>query len=513
MNVKQFAEKNKISEKLAKKILNALYDKNLDATKMNRVIWRLESFFIKEKLKQYLEKVDKKQIESVIEDIIADDAKYEADSISASEVHMRLFSELKFAEEKPEGHKYKAGDTVEIQIMRTGSWNHALYGKFSVAKKDLKEVVDNFNNDTRGVKLAVDENHEPNHKALAWYESLSLENNGEAVFAKLTLTAKGAKLLSEGAYRYFSPELIFKKKDEETGKTITNLLIGGAFTNRPFFKSMKPLMASEDKTGAADQSAEQNILFFNCNNQMNKFLELVSKFAELDALTKEQADQLKKAFSELPKEDQKNEATLSLFNETVGKFNDEGAGDDAGADDDQGGADDQGADGGDDAEGDDDGDDSDDGDDDGADTPAIEASEPNAEGMVQVKFSDLETLKSTASLVSKLVREKRQTQFSEKVDALAFSEKGGAELTPKSKKAIIGFALSLSEKQAEKFFSILDGVQIVSASETGSSTTPSAEMAGNIEKNEAIKYYTETLNMSQEEAEAAFAEIQKESSK
>ena len=48
----KFSEKNKVSKTLANRIITALYTKNLDATMMNRVIWRMESHFKVEKLKQ-----------------------------------------------------------------------------------------------------------------------------------------------------------------------------------------------------------------------------------------------------------------------------------------------------------------------------------------------------------------------------------------------------------------------------------------------------------------------------
>lgn len=46
------------------------------------------------------------------------------------------------------------------------------------------------------------------------------------IYAKLELTQKGADLLNEGAYKYFSPEIVFFKTDEETQKPITNMLVG-----------------------------------------------------------------------------------------------------------------------------------------------------------------------------------------------------------------------------------------------------------------------------------------------
>lgn len=74
---------------------------------------------------------------------------------------------------------------------------------------------------------------------------------------------------------------------------------------------------------------------------------------------------------------------------------------------------------------------------------------------------------------------------------MLFSESNKSSvILPKSKNEIVNFALSLSEQQSEKFFSILGNLQKVFAEEIGHSEEASAT---NQADNDKIKYFTETL--------------------
>lgn len=55
---------------------------------------------------------------------------------------------------------FAAGDQVEIQIMRTGKWQHPMYGEIDITAAVLSDVKKNFDEEARGIDLAVDENHE-----------------------------------------------------------------------------------------------------------------------------------------------------------------------------------------------------------------------------------------------------------------------------------------------------------------------------------------------------------------
>lgn len=230
---------------------------------------------------------------------------------------MKKYNSAWFFYEFEEGREYKAGDIVDIQIMRTGQWDHPQYGQFNISMEDLLQVKDNFDSQKRGVELAVDENHEPNHKALGWFKELVLHS--DALFAKVKLTKLGAELLTQGAYRYFSPEIAFEYTDDETGEKLNNLLVGGAFTNRPFFKNMKPLMASE----VSGQTT--NIYLFNKKSTtMDNFLRVFNDLKDKESISKDEKEAIEKAFNELSEKEQSAEGCKEAMNEVVAKFTDEG---------------------------------------------------------------------------------------------------------------------------------------------------------------------------------------------
>ena len=506
---KAFAEKTKVSEKTANRILSLLYEKGLDATQFSRLMWRLESFVLKTKLPEMIDNLNDGQVSELIDEIIAEDDQMAQNAPMECSENLGLWLFSEFAED---GKTYAPGDMVEIQIMRTGTWIHPNYGKIEIKPETLSEVKKNFDKNVRQIDLAVDENHEPNHKALAWFRELLVKEDGEALFAKMELTKKGAELLTEGAYKYFSPEIVFKKQDEETGKVVTNLLIGGAFTNRPFFKAMQPLLASEEagdhvanrhQSNAANQSS--TILIFNTSNPMKKILELLAQFSEAKAINANQKAELEACFNAMSEEDKTPELT-NAFNEVVAKFSDEAAGDDAGGEGadkageaasgaDDKGSDDAGAsDGEGSAAGDSEGADADKKDDSAAAAKEVKASE--GEEVVSIKASELESLKALASQTGKLVREKRKSMIEAKVNGMKFSEGNAVGIVlPKNATEIADFALSLSEAQEAKFFSIISKLQTVAASEVGHSGSADAQVSA-----EEINFFTEKMGMSKEEA-------------
>jgi len=132
----------------------------------------------------------------------------------------------------------------EIQIMRTGSWNHPLYGKFTIKDEDMDLFVKHFYENVRGVDLAVDQEHVPGGGAAGWFKDVF--KRGNTLWAKIAWTPLGAQLIKDKVYRYFSPEFDFDYKDPETGQKYRCVLYGGALTNRPFIKGMEPIMLSED---------------------------------------------------------------------------------------------------------------------------------------------------------------------------------------------------------------------------------------------------------------------------
>lgn len=418
-----------------------------------------------------MDKLTNDQIAQVIDEM---DVETVAESYNENWLKVWMFEEVlwAFGEQK----EFKAWDKVDIQIMRTWKRNHSLYWEIKVDETVLTEVVKNFEEDKRWIKLAVDENHEPNHKALARYDKLYLKGKN-ALFATLELTKKGAELLNEWAYKYFSPEIYFAKRDEETWEIQKNLLIGGAFTNRPFFKAMQPLLASEDGLSDVSNRHQTNgwddvtswIYIFNNSTHMNKFIQLMAKFSELASITKEQKEELSNAFNSLPEEYQTAEFK-EQFDTVCAKFSEDGDDSEEG----QQSWTDEGQDG----EGEWEGEWSDseawewEGEGEWADT--IEAIKANEDWSVVLSATQFSEFKAMQKELAQKVLEARKADIESKVKSMVFSEANKNSLVlPKQKNEIVSFAVSLSEQQCERFLKIVWGLKAVAASEiwTSKSTT------------------------------------------
>lgn len=195
------------------------------------------------------------------------------------------------------------GRTSIIQVLRTGEWDHPVYGRFSVTTSDLDEFVANFKANVRGVDLAVDVNHDPEHKAVGWYREVYRE--GEALFATIEWTDEGLDQITSKAFRYFSPELFFSYRDEESGKELRNVLIGGGITNRPFFKGMQALKMSE--TENAGEGAGKSFYILNSTTMKKNFTSIFSELNALEKIGTAALEEAKLAFNELPEADQATE--------------------------------------------------------------------------------------------------------------------------------------------------------------------------------------------------------------
>lgn len=523
-DVRFFSGEWKIDEKLAERIIKILYDKNLDAQDLSSTVWRIREMLSDEYMPALLATVSDADITSVIDEMIAERAKWEKKSeeccgaadIEASEKMVRvwLMSETELAKEFAD---IKAGDKTEIQIMRVGRWDHPTYGKFAITQQDLQEFKKNFDENKRRVELAVDINHEQNHEAVGWFKQLSIV--GDALMATIEWTSRGAQLVAEKAYRYFSPELTFETTDDETGETIRNLLLGGAITNRPFFKAMQPLSASEESQAAGSQ------FLFITPPPMKKFLKLLAELSAKESLSASEIADLSAAFGELPKTSRSAEMKAEVERVTGKKFNDDGvpaeedaeakakaeaeakaktdeeaaaakaAEDAAGAKakaDEEAAAAAAGA----------------------AAVPAateqkIEAAEKEGAQTVTLTLSEVtalrESAKNASSIAAKSVLQLRRLEEGKKVEKYCFSEanKTGRVL-PKDKDALIEFVMSLSEEKAAKFYSILDSMKTVPVERgAGPSETTVAASEEETKEAEIEKFFAERMKLTPENAKKA----------
>lgn len=399
-----------------------------------------------------------------------------------------------------DGKKFEPGAEVKIQIMRTGERNHPTYWKVSVTHNTLNDVLQNFESRERGIDLVVDENHEPDHKALGVFQQLYMEGK-DALFAVIKLTKKGADLLTEWAYKYFSPEIVFKKTDEETWSVQKNLLLWGAFTNRPFFKKMQPLFATEAADTETDETMNtDSILFFENKQPMKTLIEMLLKFAESKTISKDEKVQLSELWEKADESDKTDEMKAHVTEalafgedapeeapvETDPVEEDEAPTEDA--PEEEAPAEDAPV--------------------EAAELPdEIKSVQANENGQYVFDETQMNFMKNIVSKAGQMIAEARRTKLESSIKGFAFSEtnKKGVIL-PKNMKEIVDFAVSLNENQAGKFVAIMSKLQAVSAAEVGHNKEGKPV---SLTEKEEMKFFTEKLGLNAEEAAEALKLSQK----
>jgi len=339
--------------------------------------------------------------------------------------------------------------TTEIEVLQEGVWEHPQYGTIRITEGDIDKFVQSFDDGIRKVDLAIDQEHMPEKGAAGWYKSLMkvVEDGKAKLKANIEWTKLGKQLVTDGIFKYFSPEFDFDYEDMETHENFENVLIGGALTNRPYFKSLAPVQLSENMyagfTGSEDPKGGDT-------EAMTKD-ELKVQLAE-DAdfeLAEDAADEEKAAFEE---------AKSELAKEA----------EDAG-----------GNDGDDDGDGDDNDGDDDDGDDDDDKVKASERFISKAEHSKQMN-----ELKSEMGVVKKKLRFKEVTA---EVQGYVFSESNlDGVLLPKNEKAAISILMASTPKSAKLFAEFLKELPKVSSKlfteQGGDGGDDSSDNAAKVEK-------------------------------
>jgi len=155
-----------------------------------------------------------------------------------------------------------------VQVFRTGTFRHPLYGKFTITNDTLRTMVANFkeNRPKAPTEMVVDYEHmsavgPPTvSPAAGWVKKLEARD-GE-LLATVEWTDKAAGLIRAKEYRFISPEWNMNYKDKESGKDIGPCLLSMALTNRPFIEGMQPVMLSDrlEKANAAVLMLSETVL-------------------------------------------------------------------------------------------------------------------------------------------------------------------------------------------------------------------------------------------------------------
>jgi hypothetical protein len=156
----------------------------------------------------------------------------------AAKPDYRLFQELKSAAEIPARIPY---------LPIPGTYKHPSYGEVAITPERNARFVANFRNRVYGQDIPIDAEHQTKLSGAMGHIKELVQNSDGSVDAIPTWTPNGQKLLADGAFKYFSPEWFDSWRNPADGVLHQDVPIGGALTNRPFFKegALRPLAASE----------------------------------------------------------------------------------------------------------------------------------------------------------------------------------------------------------------------------------------------------------------------------
>lgn len=193
------------------------------------------------------------------------------------------------------------------EIVRVGDWKNS-YKEFEITEKDLNDFVDNFQKNVlrlRDHELQVNFSHNSHEKAAGWIYELMVENG--VLLAKIRWTKAGGEAIQNEEFKYFSAEIIFMYRDEETGEKVKNVLLGAALTNIPFVRDMAAVALSE----SADNAKDHSIYFFQnlSTKNMETFKALCESLAGKASVSPSEFDMLKVAFTSLSEEEQEEAKT------------------------------------------------------------------------------------------------------------------------------------------------------------------------------------------------------------
>ena len=146
-----------------------------------------------------------------------------------------------------DGDEKQASVGLVENAIYTGSFKHP-QGSFSITDKTLSEFVTNFESNTLSITPAINYNHNMHDKAAGWvkrmFKSESDQNlddsskNGKKASLNMEIewTPAARDAIRNKEYKYFSIEFATEWTNSETQAKHTNVVTGGALTNKPFLK-------------------------------------------------------------------------------------------------------------------------------------------------------------------------------------------------------------------------------------------------------------------------------------
>jgi len=322
----------------------------------------------------------------------------------------------------------EANAPKEIHVLPTGKWNHPAYGPIVITAKDITQFKANFDAGIRKA-IPITEGHEfcDEKPAIGWFKELI--DKGEAgLFAVVEWTKQGKTLLKDRAYKFFSPEFYSVYDDPESREITENVLVGGALTNKPYFKELKAVVMSEhllNQFNFNDMDLKDILqkAVADLNDEERAFVK-----EHKEDLTEEQLTSFGSVFEAEPTDPPKDpvDPPADPPKDPVDPPKDP-------VDPPK----------------------------DPVDPPAepARATEPKKGKMIQVEAAEFANLTSMANRGALAFEENRQIKIKSQADALIFSEQNSqGRVLPKHEAKVFNFMLSLSAAQRTSFAEIVKSI-------------------------------------------------------
>lgn len=129
-----------------------------------------------------------------------------------------------------------------VHALPVGSYKHPIYGTIDITLDRAKRFADSVVKKVRGIEPNINYNHNNNDIAAGWVKNAESRSDGLWLFVEWT--ADAVSKIKEKAYRYFSAEFADEWINPQDQK-FTDVILGGALTNRPFMKNLVPVNLSE----------------------------------------------------------------------------------------------------------------------------------------------------------------------------------------------------------------------------------------------------------------------------
>lgn len=176
--------------------------------------------------------------------------------------------------------------TSWVTVTRTGDFTDPRYGKFSITRTMLDEMVRNFEAGAYGQDIFYDVAHKPENGAAGKIIALTVE--GDRLRAKVEWTPHGVDAIRNKGYAYSSAEYHENWRDNEKGDLHGCVLLGAGLVTRPCIKRLDPVQLSESEGDGAAILLHPKLLtdlIHEVKNTMNKHLESLRKQLEAKGLS------------------------------------------------------------------------------------------------------------------------------------------------------------------------------------------------------------------------------------